>query len=594
MNFNPNKNMANKKINKPRDTRYVLKNLGKYFMRYKIAFLIAIILSILANLLALTGPKLSGDAIDAIEAMNGSRDYSTLLDSLKLMGIFYLTSSILSYILSMIMITLSQKIVRKMRDDVFSKLVKLPISFFDKYQIGDILSRVSYDIDTINLSISSDVVTIATSFITILTSFIMMLIISPILICVFIVTIPVSILITRKYSKRNRKNYRERNISLGDMNGYLEEKITGLKTIQTYNQEENTLKEFDKYNDNASNATYKAEYYAFVMGPSVDFINNITLALIAVFGAILLLYQKITLGKISSFVLYSRKFSGPINEIANIITDIQSAFAAAERVFNLIDEKTEIYHILDEYVIKDVNGVVEAKNVSFGYVENRTILHNVSFKANKGETIAIVGPTGAGKTTLISLLMRFYEINEGQILLDGNDIGKCELESVRKSYAMVLQDTWLFSGTIYENVLYGSEGKTQEDVVNACKIAKIHNFIESLPDGYNTVITEEGINISKGQKQLLTIARAMLHDKKMLILDEATSNVDTKTEQEIQASMLKLMQNKTSFVIAHRLSTIRNANLILVVKDGDIVEQGTHESLLNKKGFYYELYNSQF
>lgn len=593
MNFKVNKRMVSDKINKPKNFKYVISKLLKYLFKFKWLMLLAFILTISSNLLALAGPMLSGNAIDQIKGVNEVY-FDKIYYYLGLMMIFYLVSGVLSYILSLIMILISQTVTKHMRQDVFYKLSDLPISFYDSHQTGDIISRISYDIDTVNTSLSSDIVTIITSAVTIITSFVMMVMINYIMVIVFVITIPMSILMTRYFTKRTRKYYRLRSAKLGELNSFVEEKMTGNKTIKAYNQEDNIVKSFDLINEEAAKASYDAEYYSAVVGPAVNFVNNISLSLIAILGSILYLYEKITLGHISSFVLYSRKFSGPINEIANIITEIQSACAAAERVFVLLDTDSEKENVLAPYILENVEGNVSCKNVYFGYNQDRIILNNVSFEAIEGKTIAIVGPTGAGKTTIINLLMRFYELNSGTIYIDKNDISLCQLDSIRSSYAMVLQDTWLFTGSIYENVLYGSKNKTNEDVIKVCKMAKINSYIESLPNGYDTILTEDGLNISKGQKQLLTIARAMLLDSHMLILDEATSNVDTKTEKEIQESMLELMKNKTCFVIAHRLSTIENADLILVVKNGDIIEQGTHKELLNKHGFYKELFDSQF
>ena len=378
------------------------------------------------------------------------------------------------------------------------------------------------------------------------------------------------------------------------MNGYVEEMITGTKTIKAYGNEKYVIDNFSDKNIYASDAGYEAEYMAALTGPGVNFVNNLSLALISVFGAILHIYQGFSLGKISSFVLYSRRFSGPINEFANIFTDLQSALAASERVFELIDEDPETLDNLDAISEITKGETVSASHIKFGYYKEKTIIHDLSFEARPGERIAIVGPTGAGKTTIVNLLMRFYDIDSGDILIDDNSIYNIKREVVRKNYSMVLQDTWLFQGTVYENVSYGMENVTLADVKRVCKIAKIDNFIECLPNGYDTLLIEGGVNISKGQKQLLTIARAMLEDSKMLILDEATSNVDTRTEINIQNAMQELMKGKTSFIIAHRLSTIQNADLILVVKNGDIIEKGKHNELLKAGGFYSELYYSQF
>jgi ATP-binding cassette subfamily B protein len=385
-----------------------------------------------------------------------------------------------------------------------------------------------------------------------------------------------------------------RSIKLGELNGYTEESLTGHKTVTAYNRQEVMLERFDKKNNEAVTAYYNADYYGSINGPCVNFINNLSLALISMFGAIMYLNGGLTLGNLSSFVLYSRKFSGPINEAANIFGELQSAFAAAERVFRIIDEPLETADVENAEPLTDVMGHVEVKDVDFGYTSERLIVEGLNIDALAGKMVAIVGPTGAGKTTIINLLMRFYDPNGGSISIDGKEVRSVTRESLRQSFAMVLQDTWLFQGTVYENIAYGKKDATRAEVIAAAKAAKIHNFIMQLPQGYDTVLNDEGLNISQGQKQLLTIARAMLPDAKILILDEATSNVDTRTEMQIQSAMRKLMRNKTCFIIAHRLSTIQNADKILVLSGGKIAEQGNHEELLSKKGLYYDLYSAQF
>lgn len=510
------------------------------------------------------------------------------------MALFYVASALLSYLLSMIMITISRKVTYQMRSDIFNKLSSLPVGYFDTHQAGDIISRISYDTDTINSSLSTDLVQVLASVITVGGSLGMMIAISPRLVLVFLITVPLSICITRFITSRTRPLFRLRSLKIGQLNGFTEENITGLKTLQSYCQEEHTIEKLDQVNDETVNAYYNAEYYSSRVGPSVNFINNLSLALITVFGAILFMQGKMSVGNISSFVLYSRKFSGPINEIANIIGELQSALAAAERVFRLLDEQPEKADSPQALPLHDPQGDVELQDVSFGYEEGKTILHHLSLHASPGSMIAIVGPTGAGKTTLINLLMRFYDKDSGEIKVDGHSIYDLQRKSLCLAYSMVLQDTWLFYGTIYENIAYGKQGITREEVIQAAKAAKIHSYIQRLPQGYDTLLTDDGTNISKGQKQLLTIARAMVMDSPMLILDEATSNVDTRTEMQIQEAMRRLMENKTCFVVAHRLSTIRNADLILVVRDGNVVESGTHEELMKKRGFYRELYEAQF
>lgn len=578
---------------KPKDTWYVLKRLGQYLMKYKCLLLIALILSIGSNFLALLGPMLAGHAINAIEPGKGKVVFNEVFYYGKLMALFYIGSSILSYFLSIIMINISRKIVSVMRKDVFCKLQVLPVSYFDSHQLGDILSRISYDIDVINTSLSNDLIQILASLITVVGSLVMMIVISPTLALISVITIPLSVVYTKYMTGKIRPLFKLRSEALGNLNGFTEETISGQKTIKSYSREEKIIDKFDVINENAVNSYYNADYIGSMMGPSVAFINNLSLSLVTVFGAVLYLYQKISLGNISSFILYSRKFSGPINEAANIVSELQSTLAAAERVLVLLDENEEKEDSSNAVELSDVEGNVELQNVSFGYTKDRIILHDLSIKAEQGKMIAIVGPTGAGKTTIINLLMRFYDADRGVISIDGKEICSVKRKSLRKAYAMVLQDTWLFGGTIYENIAYGKEEVSMEEVIEAAKAARIHNYISHLKDGYNTVINDDGTNLSKGQKQLITIARAMLLDAKILILDEATSNVDTRTEVHIREAMRKLMNDKTCFVIAHRLSTIVDSDLILVVNDGDVIEQGTHQELMDKKGYYYSLYNSK-
>ena len=578
---------------RPQDRKYVFTRLWGYLYRFKWLIALSLLLTIASNLFGLVGPMLSGRAIDSIHGQ-GDVGFPSVFFYAGLMIGFYILSSLLSYILSRIMIRLSQKIIYQMRKDVFDKLTALPVGYFDRTQAGEIISRISYDIDTINASLTNDLLQICTSVITVAGSLFMMIFIAPALVCVFAVTIPASIFLTRYMTRKVRPLFRKRSAKLGELNGFVEEIVSGQKTIKAYHQEETMIGRFDQKNTEAVDAYYNADYYGSMTGPSVNFINNLSLSLISVLGAALFLYQKISLGDLSSFVLYSRKFSGPINEAANILSELQSACAAAERVFRLIDEAPESPDAADAQELNDVRGDVQMEHVRFGYLPGQTVIHNLSFHAEPGSLTAIVGPTGAGKTTLINLLMRFYDPQSGVIRVDGRDIASLTRQSLRRAYTMVLQDTWLFTGTIYENLAYGKEDATMDDVVKACKAAHIHEAILQMPKGYDTVLTGDGSGLSKGQKQMLTIARAMLLDSKMLILDEATSNVDTQTEQKIQQAMRTLMKGKTSFVIAHRLSTIQNADHILVVQNGDIVEQGTHAALLEHKGLYAKLYYSQF
>lgn len=577
--------------------KHTMLRLGRYMIQYKWLLLLAFIMTVGSNLLALVGPMLSGYAIDAIEPGMGKVEFSRVFHYAGWMAAFYVISSVLSYALSVLMITISRKVVYRMRKDVFDKMLALPAGYYDLHQTGDIISRISYDIDTVNESLSSDLIQILTTVITVGGALYMMVVISPRLVLVFAFTVPLSACITKFITGKTRPLFRARSASLGNLNGFVEEMVTGQKTLKAYCQEENVIRKFAERNKDAVETYYRAEYYGSVVGPMVNFINNLSLSLISVFGALLYLVGYMTVGQISSFVLYSRKFSGPINEAANIMSDLQSALAAAERVFVLMDEIPETADAPGAAELggegEEVRGEVELSHVDFGYEKDRIILHDLSLKADPGRLIAVVGPTGAGKTTLINLLMRFYDPNSGEIRVDGHEIREVTRKSLRKSYAMVLQDTWLFHGSIYENLAYGKEGATMEEVVAAAKAARIHSFIKRLPEGYDTILTDDGTNISKGQKQLLTIARAMLLEARMLILDEATSNVDTRTEIQIQEAMRKLMEGKTCFVIAHRLSTIRNADLILVIKQGEVVEKGTHEELMRADGEYFQMYTAQ-
>ncbi len=572
----------------------LLKRLWKYMGRSRGLLVLSLLLSLSSSLLALYGPKLSGRAINAIELGTGRVDFDTVLRCAALMAVCYLGSAVLSFLLNVIMVRLSRRISRQMRHDVFENLASLPVSWFDRFQTGDIISVITYDVDTVNQSLSSDLLQILQSVVTVSVSFFMMLSIAPSMVLIFVVTIPLTVLFTRWLARRVRPLFRRRSLRLGELNGFVEEMLSGQKTIRAYGREKQVLAGFDEKNRAAVDAYTSAEANGTLTGPSVNFINNLSLALICVFGSLQFLRGSLRLGDLSSFVQYSRKFSGPINEVANIFSELQSAFAAAERVFSLIDAEPEPEDRADAVVLENVRGDVQMRDVDFSYVPGEPIIRGLNLHAEPGSLTAIVGPTGAGKTTIINLLMRFYDVDGGGIYIDGKDIRDLTRSSLRGAFTMVLQDTWLFHGTIFENIAYGKPGATMEDVVRAAKAARIHSFISRLPQGYDTVLSDNGTSISKGQKQMLTIARAMLLDARMLILDEATSNVDTGTEQQIQAAMRQLMQGKTCFVIAHRLSTIRSADHILVLNGGKIVEQGDHETLMAKNGFYRKLYESQF
>ena len=578
---------------RPKDLRRTLRRIFGYMLRYKGLLALALIMTVASNLLALIGPRLAGQAIDAIIGP-GNIDLPVVWRYATLMAVFYVLSSIFTYLLDILMIYISRNVIRTLRQDIFDKLMRLPVRYFDTHMSGDIISKISYDCDTLNASLSTDLVQVLASAVTVTGALVMMLQIAPLLVLVFAITVPLSVLVTRFIAKRTQPLFRTRSQKLGEMNGFVEEMISGQKTLKAYNRQQGAVDDLDDINEGVVGAYYKAEYYSSITGPSVNFINNLSVTLVSVFGALIYMAGGMSVGDISSFVLYARKFSGPINEVANIYGELQSAMAAAERVFRLLDEDIEPEDIANAETLTDIEGDVRLDAVSFGYLEGKTVLKNLSLHAEPGSLTAIVGPTGAGKTTIINLLMRFYDIGGGAITVDGKNTRSLTRESLRRAWAMVLQDTWLFRGTIAENLSYGRPEATREEVIAAAKSVHLHSYIMSLPQGYDTVLTDDAANISRGQMQLLTIARAALQDRHMLILDEATSNVDTRTEVRIQQAMRALMQDKTCFVVAHRLSTIRNADKILVVKDGDVVESGTHTQLMAARGFYRELYDAQF
>ncbi len=600
-----NKNATTPKATKDKKkTRGVMIRLASYVFKYWPLFLSAIAFTLLSNQLSLMGPNYSGAAIDAIANENGI-DFPVVWQNVSKMLICYVFSAILSYCLAVIMIYLSQKIVYTMRKQLFEKLNTLPVNYFDQNAVGDIISRISYDIDTVNSTLSHDLVQVMASIYTVLGSLVFMWRISKPMLIIFAFTVPASILFTRYRSKKVRPLFQARSRKYGELNGYAEEMLSGCATIRAYGKEDTICERFNKKNTETMDAYYKAEYYGATLGPSVNFINNLSISFVTILGGILYMYSQsgvftkgmamfITLGGVAQFVQYSRKFAGPINEFANILHEFQSAFSAAERVFRVLDEPSEPADLAGAQNLTNMEGMVDFDKVCFGYTENKQILKNVSIKAEPGKTIAIVGPTGAGKTTIINLLMRFYDTNSGEIRLDGVKITDIKRKDLRKAYTMVLQDTWLFNGTVFDNIVYGKENATKEEVEKAAKAARIDTFIENLPDGYMTKLSDDGVNISKGQKQLITIARAILSDAPMLILDEATSNVDSRTEIKIQEALSELMKGRTCFIIAHRLSTIKNSDCILVLQNGQITESGNHDELIEKGGFYSTLYNSQF
>ncbi len=590
MNVNDRRAFAAKKVN----VKYTLKRLLSYLKPTMPLFIAVFLGNLLSVVTSLLGPYVCGLAVGEIKA-DGTTDFNAITYYCILLAAVYVASEVINYATTVGMAYVARKMTGAMRADLFKRLVNLPVGYFDTRQAGDVISVLSYDIDTVGASLANDVILVLKSAVLVVGSLVMMLVIAAPLVLVFAVTIPLSLILTRVLAKKVQPLYRRRSAELGALNGFAEEVLSGQKTTKAYNREAEILRRFEEKNQSANKAYTSAEYYGTISGPCVNLINNLSLTLISVLGALMFAFGwgGVGIRQISSFVLYSRKFSGPINEIANVIGEFQSSVAAAERVFKVLDEEEEQLHAEGAEELTGVRGEVELKNVSFGYVEGKPVLKNFSLKAESGDIIAIVGKTGAGKTTVINLLMRFYDADAGEILIDGRDIRTLTRSSLRGAYTMVLQDTWLFAGTVYENLAYGAENVTREQVEEVCKKARIHSFITRLPQGYDTYLADNAVNISKGQKQLLTIARAMLSPAPVLILDEATSNVDTRTERIIQAAMTELMRGKTCFVIAHRLSTIEHADKIIVMENGNAVEQGTHAQLMAKEGAYFRLYTSQ-
>ena len=579
---------------RPKDTKGTLIKLYKTLLPFKVLIIFVVVLSIFSCVLSLLGPYFCGEAINEVEKGPGMIDFSIVWKWAVMMLVSYLFSEVVYLTINLIMVSVSKKTGYILRKECFEKLHRLPVSVFDDNSAGDILSRISYDVDVVATSIQTDISQIITTIITVLGSFFMMLKISLPLSCITMVTLPVTIIYTIHIKGITRPLYSKRSEKYGEMNGFVEEMFSGEKTIQAYSYEENVSKEYAKINKEASDAYFNADVRGVTIGPTMGMMNNLSLALNGMIGSILYMFSFATLGQLSSFILYSRKFAGPINELSNIMNEIFSALSAAERIYSFLGMIEDPEDAPDAIELTSGEGRVELRDVSFSYSPEKEILHSVSFSTEKGKTLAIVGETGAGKTTIINLLMRFYRPQGGKILIDGIDSAKLTDRSLRSQFAMVLQDTWLFRGTVLENIAYGREDATREEVVEAAKKAGIHHFITTLEKGYDTVISENGGNISKGQKQLLTISRAFLSKAPVLILDEATSNVDTSTEKKVQEAMTALMKGRTAIVIAHRLSTIENADEIIVMSHGSVVEKGTHSSLLEKKGAYYNLYRSQF
>ncbi|MCX4371839.1 MAG: ABC transporter ATP-binding protein [Dysosmobacter sp.] len=570
----------------------VLVRLSRFLRPYGISFLILLILLLGGNLLSLAAPLLSGRAVDAVGVRAGGVDFPAVFWNCTGMLGCYALASLFNYAVSSRLIRVAQSVSHDLRKAAFDRMSELPVDYFDTHPAGDLISRVCYDVDTVNATISTDLLQLGTSLFTVAGSFLMLMLISPRLTLVFFVTVPLSAALTRLQMKHIHPLFRLRSKELGALNGFAEERMGCRRSIQTYGVEEADMGLFDSRNDAASRAYYDADRASASLGPSVNFVNNLSLTAVSVFGALLYLGGGLSLGSLSSFVLYSRKFSGPIREAANLLSELQASAAAAERVLDLLDEEEEPADPPEALPVEHLRGDIRFDHVTFGYDRSRPVLRDFTAHIPAGSFAAVVGPTGAGKTTLVSLLLRFYRPQNGSITLDGLSLNSYSRDGLRRRLALVLQDTWLFGGTVAENIAYGAPGAGREQIVEAAKAACIHRFISSLPQGYDTVLTDEGI--SKGQRQLLAVARCLLTDADIVILDEATSNVDTETEGEISLAMERLRQGRTCFVIAHRLATIRGADCILVLDQGGAAEQGTHEELLAAGGVYAQLYAAQF
>lgn len=591
---------------KAKDFKGTLRRLIKYLRPRMVQLIIVLIMAIASTVFSIFSPKVMGKATTKLfEGAYGklmgvegaSIDFGYINDILILLAGLYLLSALFSYIQQYVMAGVAQKVVYDMREQINSKLERLPLKYFDSRTHGEILSRATNDVDNISTTLQQSLTQLITSIVTIIGVIVMMLTISPWLTLITITTLPLSFIVIMAISKRSQTYFVRQQKSLGQLNGHVEEMYTGHRIIKAFGNEPQSLKDFDEINDKLYDSGWRSQFMSGMIMPLMMFIGNLGYVLICVVGGIFVTKKMIDVGDIQAFIQYSRQFTQPIAQTANIANIIQSTIASAERVFELLDEEEEVKEVNTTLVKLDEGapeGSVEFRHVKFGYKEDAILIEDMNIEVSPGQTIAIVGPTGAGKTTLINLLMRFYELNDGEIIIDGVNITDMKRSDLRSKFGMVLQDTWLFNGTIRDNIAYGHEGASEADVVRALKAAHADHFIRTLPLGYNTVLNEEASNISQGQKQLITIARAILADPSILILDEATSSVDTRTELLIQKAMNALMQNRTSFVIAHRLSTIRDADLILVMNQGSVIEKGNHEELLAQGGFYADLYNSQF
>jgi ATP-binding cassette subfamily B protein len=588
---------------KAKDFKGTLRRLLGYLRPRRVTLAVIFLMAILSTVFSIVSPKILGEATTTLfegilaktqHVPGASIDFGYITEILLWLIGLYLFSAVFSYAQQYLMAGVAQKVVYDMREQINRKLSRLPLKYFDSKTHGEILSRATNDVDNISTTLQQSLTQLMTSIVTLVGVIVMMLTISPWLTLILIVTLPLSFIVIRMIASRSQKHFMGQQRSLGQLNGHVEEMYTGHKIIKAFGREDESVATFNEINDKLYHSGWKAQFISGMIMPMMSFIGNIGYVLVCVVGGIFVTHKTITIGDVQAFIQYARQFTQPIMQTANIANIIQSTIASAERVFELLDEQEEVPEAADAVELNKPTGAVVFEHVKFGYKEGETLIEDMNIDVKPGQTIAIVGPTGAGKTTLINLLMRFYEINDGAITIDGVNITKLKRGNLRSIFGMVLQDTWLFNGTIRENIAYGRSGATEEEVVEAAKAAHADHFIRTLPDGYDTVLNEEASNISQGQKQLLTIARAILADPSILILDEATSSVDTRTEVYIQKAMNELMKGRTSFVIAHRLSTIRDADLILVMNGGSVIEKGTHEELLAKGGFYADLYNSQF
>ena len=587
---------------KAKDFKGTMKTLASYLAKYKLSIIIVFIFAIGSVTFSVIGPKILGKATTEIfnglvSKVSGSGkgiDFDAIKKILISLIILYVISTVFSFVQGFVMSGISQKVAYNLRDELVKKLNRLPMKYFDTKTHGEVLSRFTNDIDTLAQSLNQSLTQIITSITTLVGVFIMMLSISVVMTFSALIVIPISLFLISFIIKRSQKFFKSQQEFLGQVNGQVEELYGGHLVVQAFNGQGDAIEKFDKTNEKLYQSAWKSQFLSGTMQPLMMFVGNLSYVIVSILGGYLVIKNKIEVGDIQSFIQYVRSFNQPISQMAQISNQLQSTAAAAERVFEFLNEEEEDVTVENPISIEGLQGRIDFQNVRFGYDENRTIIKDFTAHVKPGQKVALVGPTGAGKSTMIKLLMRFYDVNSGAILVDGHNIKDFNRSELRELFGMVLQDTWLFSGSIKENIRYGRLDATDEEVIEASKAAHVHHFIKTLPDGYNMLLNEESSNISQGQKQLLTIARAILADPKILILDEATSSVDTRTELLIQKAMDNLMEGRTSFVIAHRLSTIRDADLILVINDGDIVEQGNHEELLAKNGFYANLYNSQF